>query len=73
MCMCMCMCELCVMCGWPDFGGVEDFTDALLLKCEFVLLEHLQFDLVVFHPYRPLQLYATPLLTCLGHLPDVAC
>ena len=45
------------LCLRPEHGGVARFTDTLLLQCEFVLLENLQFDLVVFHPYRPLQLY----------------
>ena len=45
------------LCLPAEHGGVARFTDTLLLQCEFVLLENLQFDLVVFHPYRPLQLY----------------
>lgn len=40
----------------PDMGHVSSFTQSLVLQCEFVLLEALEFDLVVFHPYRPLQL-----------------
>lgn len=42
--------------GTPDMGHVSSFTQSLVLQCEFVLLEALEFDLVVFHPYRPLQL-----------------
>ena len=30
-----------------------------ILDCEFDVLDCLRFDLVLFHPYRPLTLYVT--------------
>jgi hypothetical protein len=35
----------------------EPLSEKLVLECEFYVLESLNFELVVFHPYRPLQQY----------------
>lgn len=33
------------------------YTAKHLFECEFFALELLRFDLIVFHPYRPITLY----------------
>lgn len=38
-------------------NGQDLLTPDLVIECEYVLLEALHFDLIVFHPYRPLQQY----------------
>lgn len=37
---------------WAAKYGVNDIVDG-----EYFLMEELKFNLIVFHPYRPLQLY----------------
>ncbi len=44
---CVCGCVLLAREKW--LYGVED-----IMECEFFVLEFLSFDLIVFHPYRPL-------------------
>ena len=38
--------------SWGNKYGVNDIVDG-----EYFLMEELKFNLIVFHPYRPLQLY----------------
>ena len=45
---------------WKIPGLNRTLTDALLLACEARVLNWLTFDLIVFHPYRPLQECAAP-------------
>ena len=40
----------------PDYP----YTVAELLEYEYFLLEELNFDLYIFHPYRPLVTYVFP-------------
>lgn len=37
------------------YAKTRPYTPRLLFQCEFVVLDALNFDLIVFHPYRPLQ------------------
>jgi hypothetical protein len=35
------------------------FQDKDILECEFYVVEALQFDLILFHPFAPLLAYVT--------------
>lgn len=48
---------LVVVAGVDEDEAMYTFQDKDILECEFYVIETLQFDLILHHPFRPLLQY----------------